>query len=288
MFRRGMSRGDVRPSPIAGTWYPGTAEELAATVDRFLSRVPEQRLEGHLFGLVAPHAGYPYSGQVAAYAYRLLQGRQEGRVVVLSPCHAPYPGRFLVTARRYYATPLGLVEVDHDTVDRLAEYVPVTYLDYDEEHSLEIQLPFLQRTLGEFLLVPVMLRDQTWEDCQELARALDRVLGEERPLLVASTDLCHAYSYEQVRASDAATLAALERGDARDFWETAMQIHGACGYGPVTTVLLVARKWGAERVVLLHATNSGDVTGQRAGYVVGYAAAALVGPAPAERTGAEG
>ncbi len=279
MFRRSMPHGDVRPSPIAGTWYPGTPEDLAATVDRFLAGVPEQRIEGHIFGLVAPHAGYPYSGQVAAYAYRLLQGRQEKRVVVLSPCHAPYPGRFVVTAMRYYATPLGLVEVDRNTVARLAEHVPITYLDYDEEHSLEIQLPFLQRILGDFLLVPVMLRDQTWEDCQELAEALDRVLGGERPLLVASTDLCHAYSYEQVRSSDAATLAALERGEARDFWETAVRLHGACGYGPVTTVLLVARRWGAERVVLLYSTNSGDVTGQRAGYVVGYAAAALVGPA---------
>ncbi len=279
MFRRNVSRGDVRPSPIAGTWYPGTPEELAATVDRFLARVPTPQIEGHVFGLVAPHAGYPYSGQVAAYAYRLLQGRQEKRVVVLSPCHAPYPGHFVVTAMRYYATPLGLVEVDRDTVARLAEHVPITYLDYDDEHSLEIQLPFLQRTLGDFLLVPVMLRDQTWEDCQELAEALDRVLREERPLLVASTDLCHAYSYEQVRASDGATLAALERGEARGFWETAVHLHGACGYGPVTTVLLVARRWGADRVVLLHSTNSGDVTGQRAGYVVGYAAAALVGPA---------
>ncbi|MGB9723032.1 MAG: AmmeMemoRadiSam system protein B [Chloroflexia bacterium] len=283
MFRRGVSQSDIRPSPIAGTWYPGTREDLEAMVDRFLARVPEPQIEGHVVGLVAPHAGYPYSGQVAAYAYRLLQGRREERVVVLSPCHAPYPGRFAVTAMRYYATPLGLVEVDRETVDRLAEYVPLTRLDYDEEHSLEIQLPFLQRTLGDFLLVPVMLCDQTWEDCQELAEALDRVLGGERPLLVASTDLCHAYSYEQVRASDAATLAALERGEAREFWETAMRLHGACGYGPVTAALLVARRWGAERVVVLHATNSGDVTGQRMGYVVGYAAAALLG----KKAGAE-
>jgi hypothetical protein len=180
---------------------------------------------------------------------------------------------------RFYGTPLGTVEVDQAAVDRLAEQLPITRLRADEEHSLEIQLPFLQRTLGEFLLVPVMLRDQTWEDCQELAEALDGVLGGERPLLVASSDLCHAYSYRQVQETDAATLAALQRGDAHGFWQTAWRLQGACGYGAVATVLLLGRRWGGEQVVLLHSTNSGEVTGQRSGYVVGYGAAAIVGPA---------
>lgn len=280
MFRRPVSQDDLRPSPIAGTWYPGTADALRSMVDRFLANVPEQEVRGQLLGLVSPHAGYIYSGQVAAYGYRLLQGRQISRVIVLSPCHAPYPGRFLVSAR-HYATPLGKVPVDFALVDRLAERIPITRLEEDDEHSLEIQLPFLQRTLGEFLLVPVMLRNQSWRDCQELAAALEQVLGDERPLLVASTDLCHAYDYDQVRRTDAATLAALERGEAQAFWETAGRIQGACGFGAVTTVLLLARRWGAERVQILHHTNSGDVTGERRTYVVGYAAAAILGPEPA-------
>jgi AmmeMemoRadiSam system protein B len=177
---------------------------------------------------------------------------------------------------RYYETPLGLVEVDETIVERLSEHIPITRLRTDSEHSLEIQLPFLQQVLGDFLLVPVMLPHQSWEDCESLAEALDRVLGDERPLLVASTDLCHAYSYEQVRQSDAAVLTALEKLDPKDFWQTAWRLHGACGYGAVTTVISTAQKWGAERVALLHSTNSGDVTGDRSGYVVGYAAAAIV------------
>jgi AmmeMemoRadiSam system protein B len=276
MARREAPRSDVRPSPIAGTWYPGSQEALGATIDRFLAGVPDRELEGRIIGLVAPHAGYIYSGQVAAHAYKLLQGHRYAQVVVLSPSHRPYPGEFQVTSKRHYETPLGLVQVDQDTVDRLAEYVPITRLERDEEHSLEIQLPFLQRVLGEFLLVPVMMRAQSWEDCQALARALDRVLGEARPLMVASTDLCHAHNYEQVRNTDAATLAALEKGDAHEFWQTAWRMQGACGFNAVTTVLLASQQWGASQVVLLHATNSGDVTGQRAGYVVGYAAAAIV------------
>ena len=280
MFKKGASNDEIRPSPIAGTWYPGTPDGLAAVIDGFLANVPPQDVPGRPLGLVAPHAGYVYSGQVAAYAYRLVQGQQYRRVVVLSPCHAPYPGRFLVTSR-HYATPLGVVPVDHAAVDLLAERLPITRLQYDEEHSLEIQLPFLQRVLGEFELVPVMLRNQTWQDCQDLAEALDQVLGQERPLLVASTDLCHAHNYDEVRSTDAATLAALERGEAEEFWKTAWQLQGACGLGAVTTVLLLARRWGAERVQLLHHTNSGDVTGERGGYVVGYAAAAVVGPGTA-------
>lgn len=279
MGRTELPSSEIRPSPIAGTWYPGSAEALAAMVDGFLAKVPEPQVAGRPVALVAPHAGYVYSGQVAAYAYKLLEGRQIGRVVVLSPCHAMYPGRFLATAQKYYGTPLGPVEVDHPTLKRLTEHVPLKYLEYDDEHSLEIQLPFLQRTLGKFLLVPIMLRDQSWEDCQLLAQALDNVLGPEHPLLVASSDLCHGYDYQEVRATDAATLEALVQGDARHFWLTAWQGRGACGYGPIATVLLVAERWGGKQVVLLHATNSGDVTGQRFGYVVGYAAAAVMAPA---------
>jgi len=276
MFGQSTAPSEVRPSSIAGTWYPGTAASLSGTLERFLAGVPEQALDGDLVALVAPHAGYVYSGQVAAYAYKLIEGQQHPRVVVLSPAHRPYPGGLLVTAMRHYGTPLGSVEVDRATVDRLAEQVTITRLQHDDEHSIEIQLPFLQHILGEFVLVPLMMRDQSWEDCQALAEALDHVLGEEQPLLVASSDLCHAHSYEHVLNTDAATLAALERGDPQEFWQTASRLQGACGYGAVTTTLLLARRWGASRVVLLHSTNSGDVTGNRAGYVVGYAAAAIV------------
>lgn len=279
MFQRSRSGGDVRPSAIAGTWYPGTEEELADTVDRFLANVPEPGVEGPVVGLIAPHAGFPYSGQVAAYAYKLLEGQRRPRVVVLSPSHRDAQGPLLVTAKRYYQTPLGLVEVDHDTVDQLVQRLPIRQLPHDQEHSIEIQLPFLQRVLDEFLLVPIMLRDQSWDDCQALAEALDGVLGGERPLLVASSDLCHAYNYEQVQETDDATLAALKEGEVRAFWQTARRLQGACGFGAITTALLASRRWGAERVTVLHHTNSGDVTGDRTGYVVGYAAAAMLGPA---------
>ncbi|MBN1485843.1 MAG: AmmeMemoRadiSam system protein B [Chloroflexia bacterium] len=269
----------IRPSPIAGTWYPGTAQKLGQTLDQFLKAPPEQSLPGQIVALVAPHAGYAYSGQVAAYAYKQVQGKRYERIVVLSPAHRPNPGHFQVTTKQYYQTPLGLVEVDLPTLAQLEKSLPLHRLQYDDEHSLEIQLPFLQRTVGEFLLVPIMMRDQTWQDCQDLAAALQGELGDAQPLLVASTDLCHAHSYERVRQTDASTLAALQQGDPRQFWQTAQSQQGACGYGPVTVALLLAQRWGAKEVVLLHHTNSADVTGQREGYVVGYAAAALVKPA---------
>lgn len=267
---------EVRSSAIAGTWYPGTEQTLRHMLEAFLENVPERQLEGEVVGLVAPHAGYVYSGQVAAHAYKLILGQQHTHVVVLSPCHRPYSGRFLVTAARYYSTPLGQVEVDPAILDRLGKHIPITKLAQDDEHSLEIQLPFLQQTLGSFQLVPIMLRDQTWEDCQALAEALDQELGAAHPLVVASSDLCHAHSYEHVKNTDAATLAALEGGDPKAFWQTSWRLQGACGFGAVTTALLITRRWGAKQVVVLERTNSGDVTGQRAGYVVGYAAAAML------------
>ena len=266
---------NVRKSTIAGTWYPGRASELARTIAEFLSHVPSTAVDGRLVGLISPHAGYVYSGQTAAYAYKQLEGLDFDIVAVVSPVHRMYVGPVIVNDCGYYETPLGLVEVDRGLVDALGQQISLSRVDWDDEHSLEIQLPFLQHILGDFKLLPMMQGDQSLSTSQELAGALVAVLQGKRALLVASTDLSHFHSYDAaVKLDGVASQAiadydpialskAIERGTTE-----------ACGGGPIVSVMLAAQALGANRAEVLHYANSGDVTGERE-RVVGYLAAAL-------------
>ncbi|HIC93516.1 MAG TPA: AmmeMemoRadiSam system protein B [Anaerolineae bacterium] len=270
-----MNPKDIRRSVIAGTWYPGTKAELARMVDGFLAHAKKEELGGELTGLIAPHAGYAYSGQVAAYAYKQLEGLDFPIVAVVSPVHRMFVGRYAVTAKRYYETPLGLVEVSGELVDALDEAVGLNRVERDDEHSLEIQLPFLQRVLGRFKLLPVMMGDQSLPTCRALGEALAGVLRGRRALLVASTDLSHFHPYDTAMRLDRVVLDHIERFDPEGL---ALDLERgrceACGGGPVIAVMLAAKALGANRARVLKYANSGDVTGDR-WQVVGYMAGAI-------------
>jgi AmmeMemoRadiSam system protein B len=269
---------DVRHSAIAGSWYPGSASALAETIDGFLAEVDVSPIDGELRALVAPHAGYAYSGGVAAYAYKQLEGKEFPTVVIISPVHHYHAGRYLTTARHYYETPFGLVEVNLDAVQQLDNELGLSFLEQDSEHSLEIQLPFLQRLLDQFTLIPVMMGDQSLAACRQLSAALTKVLAGQEALLVASSDLAHLDDYQQVLAHDRyvreyvssldpdGLAKSLERNEAQ-----------ACGGGPIVTVMLAARDRGANTAEVLRYMNSGDVTGIKTPgqYTVGYLAGAI-------------
>lgn len=268
----------VRHSVIAGSWYPGDPKQLRTMVESFLSKVPPQQLEGELVGLVVPHAGYVYSGQVAAYAYAQLRGSGFSRVVVVSPVHRMYPGQFAVTDKGYYETPFGLVPIDGELLESLERLVSLNRVPQDMEHALEIQLPFLQHVLGDFVLTPIMMGEQDWESASELGQALAEAIGHRRVLLVASTDLSHFHRYEAAVRLDQLVLDHIAKYDAKGLAHTlAAGKAEACGGGPVMAVMVAAQGLGASRAVVLKYMNSGDVTGDRSS-VVGYAAAALLKP----------
>ncbi len=263
---------DVRRSTIAGSWYPGSPERLGETVDRFLTNAGPGQIKGELVGLIAPHAGYQYSGQVAAYAYVELQDREYEKVALLAPSHRVYVGEFAVTSYAYYETPLGLVPVDGDLVAQLEVQIPLNKTDENLEHSLEIQLPFLQRTLGEFSLLPILMGGQSWSSCQVLSQGLAQVLPGQNALLVASTDLSHFYDYRTAVELDKKALARIEAFDPEGLsQDLEAQRCEACGGGPVMTMMLAARALGADKAKVLEYKNSGDVTGDKY-RVVGYAA----------------
>jgi len=270
-----------RPSPIAGTWYPGSPEALARSVDAHLARAKAERPPGEVVALVVPHAGHRYSGDVAAEAFHLLQGAAVETVAIVSPMHQPYPGRILTTAHPAYETPLGRVEVDIELLSAVEANLPgglrLERVANDAEHSLEIELPFLQRVLaGPFRLVPLMLRDQSAGTAEALGRALAQALRGRSSLLVASSDLSHFYPDAIARQLDAFLLSRLEAFDARGVIEAEDQGKGfACGRAAIAAVLWAAQELGASRVHVLGYANSGDVTGDTSS-VVGYGAAAAV------------
>ncbi|MGQ9585765.1 MAG: AmmeMemoRadiSam system protein B [Anaerolineae bacterium] len=268
----------TRRAKYAGTWYPGSYGALSKTVDDFLSRADVRPLAGDMVALIAPHAGYVYSGQVAAYAYRPLQeaGKTYETVVLVGPSHRMYLDGFGVTAVENYETPLGLIPLDEGLLEILSAQVPdLKFLSRDDEHSLEIQLPFLQRTLGGFRLVPIMMGEQSQAACQELGQALGRVLAGRSALLVASTDLSHYKDYEQANALDRLIVERVEAFDHQGLARLLAQGKAeACGGGPVVATMIAAQALGADRAQVLKYANSGDVTGDRA-HVVGYMAAAL-------------
>lgn len=274
-----MAAEKIRESVIAGTWYPADPGALKRQISEYLDRAAPPSIEGSLIGLIAPHAGCMYSGPVAAYAYKLLLQDPFDRVLILAPSHqASFPGSSIYNLGGY-RTPFGVVPLDHEIIGDLYKYTSLLrYVPQADqvEHSLEIQLPYLQTVLPSFTLVPIVMGTQRLDYCAQLAEAISSVCEGKRVLLVASTDLSHYFPYEEARRLDGTFL---DRFSAFDPEGLASELQSqkcqACGAGPVLTLMMAARKLGADSAKVLHYANSGDVTGDKSSGVVGYAAAAL-------------
>jgi AmmeMemoRadiSam system protein B len=273
---------DIRPSPIAGTWYPGSSSALARSVDQQLAEAETAPPSGTVVGLIVPHAGHIYSGLVAACAFNVLRGLNPKIVAIVSPLHQYHPGQLLTTGHAAYATPLGTIPVHHELVSRLAQRLSddcglsLTRVRNDQEHSLEIELPFLQRVLSEpFELIPLMLRDQSPQVVESVGHSLAAILAGQSALLVASSDLSHFYPDAIARRMDAAVLARIQAFNPAAVLSAEEEGVGfACGRGAVAAVLWAARDLGADRVQVLRHATSGDVTGDTSA-VVGYGAAVI-------------
>jgi hypothetical protein len=276
---------EVRPSPIAGTWYSGSPELLSAQVDQYLHDAKLPALKGTVTAIIAPHAGYRYSGKTAGHAFATVLGQTRTLVAVISPMHSPYPANLLTSAHKAYSTPLGTVPVNTDALQALEaalleDGMQLAAVANDQEHSLEIELPFLQRALSsKFSLLPVMVRSQSPVVARRLGRALASVLRGQNALLVASTDLSHFYPAAMAMQFDTEMLRRMRTFDPDQLFEAEKNGTGyACGVGAAASVLWAAAELGANTVEVLHHSTSGDETGDY-GSVVGYGAAvALIQP----------
>lgn len=276
---------DIRPSPIAGQWYSDDPADLSEQIDHFLGMAQLPEMEGEIIAVIAPHAGHLYSGPVAGYAFRGIMGLQFDLVAVVAPMHRYYPQPLLTSGHSGYSTPLGVVPIDQEEVETLdinlqAELgMGLTAVKRDGEHSLEIELPFLQRALqGDFHLLPIMVREQAAPIMQGLGLALAKTLRGRKALLVASTDLSHFYPQRLAEILDTRTLQCIETFSPDDLYQLMEDGEGAaCGFGPVAAVLWAARELGGATVRVLHHATSGDVTGDYSS-VVGYGAAVVLRP----------
>lgn len=268
----------VRESVIAGQWYPGNPRQLENLIQRYLQDVEPVALDGDIVGLISPHAGYAYSGQTAAYAYNQIRGASFDVVAVLSPVHRMPVGRFAVTSAGAYETPLGTVPIDQDALQELAKRVTVSRVGYDGEHSLEIQLPFLQVVLDELRILPVMIGDSSFSAGEELGLALAEVLRGQNSLIIASTDLHHMYDYDELVRRDQVVVDAIASYDLdRTVEALSAPDCSVCGRVPVFALLTAAKALHANGIKVLHHTNSSKVTGRMGPgqYTVGYMAAAV-------------
>jgi len=268
---------NIRPSALAGAWYPADAHALRQMVDGFLNEARPAAPEGRIIGLLAPHAGLRYSGPVAAYAFKLAGDLKPEVVAILCPYHRPpyqlYDSPLATTAHDAYETPLGVTPVDREALHALAGLVPLAAVRADQEHAIEIELPFLQRVLPEgFAILPVMLVQQSEDVVEPLGHALARVLKDRRVLLIASSDLSHFFPQQIARQLDRATLARVSDFDPAGVLEEGDQPGaGACGRGAIAAVMWAARDLGADSAAVLHYATSGD-TGGDYRQVVGYGA----------------
>jgi AmmeMemoRadiSam system protein B len=263
----------TRRPAVAGSFYPRGPLELEETVEALLSRAPKSRESG-VVGVVAPHAGYMFSGPVAASAFAGLAAPSGAfeRVLLIGPPHYVPVRGIAASSSRTFATPLGEIAVDTDTIAALLDAGLISIDDraHAPEHALEVELPFLQHTLGRFTLIPLLVGDASPE---EVAAVIGTVL-DERTLLVVSTDLSHYLDHVSAQARDLASAEVIERLD-----YIRLGPEDACGFAALNGALCAARQQGWQ-IKRLDLRNSGDTAGDR-DRVVGYGAWAFSDPTPA-------
>ena len=270
----------IRPAAVAGSWYPDSAHALTRAVDGYLSLANAETGDrfDSLTALIAPHAGLMYSGPVAAYAYGLLRGRMFDVIVLVGPSHFVGFDGVAVYRAGGFRTPLGVAAIDDGCALEIMNAAPIVR-EHDaahaREHSLEMQLPFVQRLAPGVPIVPLVMGFQSADTARALGDALGAVLGGRRALLVASTDLSHYHDAVTAARLDQVVIDHVSRFDTEGLQDALDRTPDhACGGGPTVAVMRAAHALGARDGRVLRYADSGDVSGDKSS-VVGYMAAAL-------------
>ena len=269
----------MRPTAVAGTWYPSSPDALARDVNRYLADADESPEPTAPIAIVVPHAGLMYSGHVAAHAFRAAMGASYAAAVIVGPSHYVDFEGVSVWPRGGWETPFGVIPVDETFADRLLALPPVIDLRsaHEREHSLELELPFISRALPGVPIVPLVMGRQTRRTIFGLAESLTMAAAgvAGRVLFVASSDLSHFHDAPTARAMDDVVLGHIERLEPEGLMRSLeRQPHHACGGGPIVSVMAAAARLGSTQARVLKYADSGDVNGDKSS-VVGYLAAAL-------------
>jgi len=271
---------NIKQPNVAGSFYPSDKYELTAMIAKYFHQAGDVVLEGEPVVLISPHAGYIYSGPVAAYGFKALSGKSFDTVVILAPSHYSVLRGASIYRQGVFRTPLGDLAIDSEIAGKAIGSDPkALFFDpalFEQEHSLEVELPFLQESLKKgFKIVPVVLADMTYDECEALAVILAKILKGRSAIVVASTDLSHYKSYQEALQYDAKTIRFIRDLDPKGLWDSvAYTGWNVCGIRPVVTGMLYAKALGAEKVEVLKYSNSGDTAGDK-NRVVGYLSAAI-------------
>ncbi|MFC1624439.1 AmmeMemoRadiSam system protein B [Candidatus Omnitrophota bacterium] len=275
------SSEEVRKAAVAGAFYPADKKELIETVDTFLDNVKKVDVKGRILALIVPHAGYVYSGQVAAYGFKQLEGTHFKKIIIVSPSHQVGFDGISIYKKGSFETPLGLLKIDEELSDRIIEkserfiFYPESHL---KEHAIEVELPFLQRIYKDkdFTIVPITMGSPVFNDASILSDALYNVMDEDT-LLVISVDLSHYHLYEKAVQLDMSGISAIEKLDVK--WLLEQVNNGDTEIDAPIAVLgtiMLANRYSAKAKVLKY-LNSGDVTGDKS-RVVGYSSIVIYIP----------
>ncbi len=270
-----QSWGDMIKEPnVAGGFYSADPKELSDSIDYYKQSTGPVPTDRKVLIAIAPHAGYPYSGPVAAFTFNAIARNHYKTVVIIGPSHFfPFEG-ISVYPRGGFKTPLGVVSVDDDFAQALLKENPeFQFLPqvFEREHAIEVELPFLQKTFDSVRIVPILMGDPDAQVCRDLAVALDKLIGtRDDVLILISSDMSHYYTYDVGNQMDALTLRAIKEIDPKKFFEGCISRKmEMCGFVPVTTALIYAKLRGIKHVEVLKHANSGDTSGDKA-KVVGY------------------
>ncbi len=282
---------NVKEPCVAGTFYPDDPKELFSMVYSYLMEADPTPVSGQVFALISPHAGYGYSGKVAAFGYKLIKNKPYKTVVILGTSHRYAFSGASVYPEGAFITPLGNIKVDRGFAAKLLNKIPEVIfapLAFKEEHSVEVQLPFLQKALMEFKIVPIVLGDCSLSNCKKIAGLLKEAIGNRKDVLViVSSDMYHGYDYDEADKTDNLTLSAIKNMDSEGLYyglrDEKMQLCG--GFGAVIALIL-ARDLGHNKVVVLKHTNSAEVTGnmKKGIWTVGYSSIAIDQPKEGEKS----
>jgi AmmeMemoRadiSam system protein B len=272
----------IRQPAVAGKFYPGDKTELKNIVLGMLAYASSEQLDGRIIGIIAPHAGYIYSGRIAARAYKQIQSMEYDNVIVIAPSHFEYFDGCSIYFGDYQ-TPLGIVSTNIEIADSIVSQSPAVVNSsrgHVQEHSLEVQIPFLQMCLTDFKLIPVLMGNQDYLTAKELSDSVYRVLSNrgfenQSTLIVGSSDLSHYYPAKIAKEMDDIVINDIEAFDARGLYDGVQsKVCEACGYGAMISTMLIAKALGATGSKVLSYGTSGEIT-QDYNSVVGYVSAIL-------------
>jgi len=290
MCTSALQAADIKYPNVAGGFYPADKQKLSSLIDKFLEKAKIEDEKKDIFALIVPHAGYIYSGEVAAYSFKAIEGKKIDAVIVIGLSHSTNIDGVAVYEKGFFRTPLGDIAIDEDLAkaltskdERIFFYPEV----FEREHSIEVELPFLQKVLTDFKIVPVLVGSCSYQNAEMLANALSDLIKENKSkkiLLVASVDLSHYHSHDQAKVLDDRVAQLVQSLDPKTLYEDIVIGDAeACNSTGLLSVLICAKKLGYTDIKILKRADSGDVTGDKT-KVVGYLSAVIYAEDGSRRT----